>query len=48
MRDATEKKEEIRCGKCGRLLGKGEVVDFETKCPRCKTLIRIINHGKDR
>lgn len=31
---------EIRCGCCGKLLGKGEALDMEIKCPRCKT----INH----
>lgn len=35
-----QEKKEIRCGHCNRLLGKGEVLDFEMKCPRCKT----INH----
>ncbi len=32
---------EIRCGQCGRLLLKGEVVDIAIKCPRCKTINRI-------
>lgn len=31
---------EIRCGNCGKLLGKGTALDFEIKCPRCKA----INH----
>ena len=31
---------EIRCGICGKLLGKGTAMDFEIKCPRCKA----INH----
>ncbi len=38
----TQKMErnEIRCGNCGKLLGKGTALDFEIKCPRCKA----INH----
>ncbi len=35
-----QERKEVRCGHCNRLLGKGEVLDFEMKCPRCKT----INH----
>lgn len=35
-----QERKEVRCGHCNRLLGKGEVRDFEIKCPRCKT----INH----
>ena len=34
-------KKEHRCPKCGRLLGKGTVVDFETKCPKCGAIIII-------
>ena len=32
----TQKMErnEIRCGNCGKLLGKGTALDFEIKCPR--------------
>ncbi|MGE4263271.1 Com family DNA-binding transcriptional regulator [Humidesulfovibrio sp.] len=26
---------EIRCGKCNRLLAKGEALDLAIKCPRC-------------
>jgi phage FluMu protein Com len=32
--------EEIRCGDCGKLLAKGEVVTLTIKCPRCGA----INH----
>ena len=32
--------EEIRCGVCGKLLAKGEVVTLTIKCPRCGA----INH----
>jgi len=45
--------EEIRCIICGRLLGKGKVVYFETKCTRCRALlaikgqsIQVISQGK--
>lgn len=31
---------EIRCGKCNRLLAKGEALDLAIKCPRCGA----INH----
>ncbi len=31
---------EIRCGKCNRLLAKGEALNLAIKCPRCGT----INH----
>jgi len=31
---------EIRCGKCNRLLAKGEAIDLSIKCPRCGA----INH----
>ena len=27
---------DVRCKKCGKLLGKGTVSYFEMKCPRCK------------
>lgn len=27
---------EIRCHKCGKLLAKGEILEIELKCPRCK------------
>ena len=37
-----EEKPEIRCGQCGRLLGKGDIVHVEIKCPRCGTLNQII------
>lgn len=33
-----QERKEVRCGHCNRLLGKGEVRDFEIKCPRCKTI----------
>jgi phage FluMu protein Com len=36
-----EEKPEIRCGHCGRLLGKGDIVHVEIKCPRCGTLNQI-------
>lgn len=32
--------QEIRCGKCNRLLAKGEALDLAIKCPRCGA----INH----
>ncbi|NDY57331.1 Com family DNA-binding transcriptional regulator [Desulfovibrio sulfodismutans] len=32
--------QEIRCGECGRLLGKGEAIRLSIKCPRCGT----VNH----
>ncbi|WP_414711286.1 Com family DNA-binding transcriptional regulator [Spongiibacter sp. UBA1325] len=28
--------QEIRCSRCNRLLGKGQYVRIEIKCPRCK------------
>ncbi|UJX43029.1 Com family DNA-binding transcriptional regulator [Desulfovibrio sp. JY] len=31
---------EIRCGRCSRLLAKGEALDLSIKCPRCGA----INH----
>lgn len=31
---------EIRCGKCNRLLAKGEALNLAIKCPRCGA----INH----
>lgn len=40
------KKEEIRCDRCGRLLGKGIVISFETKCPRCGAMVQITRSGK--
>ncbi len=43
MKDAEK---EIRCGQCGRLLMKGEVVNVAIKCPRCKTINRITISGK--
>ncbi|WP_321161130.1 Com family DNA-binding transcriptional regulator [Herbaspirillum lusitanum] len=30
--------QEIRCGGCNKLLGKGEYKVISIKCPRCKTL----------
>jgi phage FluMu protein Com len=38
--------EEIRCGQCGRLLGKGEAVRLAIKCPRCGTVNLITMSGK--
>jgi phage FluMu protein Com len=38
---------QIRCEKCGKLLGKGAVRDFSTKCPRCGT-INHITGGAER
>jgi phage FluMu protein Com len=32
--------QEIRCGKCNKLLAKGEALDLAIKCPRCG----VINH----
>ncbi|MBF0453618.1 MAG: Com family DNA-binding transcriptional regulator [Magnetococcales bacterium] len=32
--------DEVRC-KCGRLLAKGEFMNLEIKCPRCKTVNRF-------
>lgn len=50
----TVSKTEIHCpwitasGKlCGRLLGKGEALDFETVCPRCGATLHI-RQGKVR
>ena len=37
----VDTKNEIRCGQCGRLLMKGEVVNVAIKCPRCKTINQI-------
>lgn len=34
------RKHEIRCGKCNRLLAKGQAHDLEIKCPRCG----VFNH----
>ena len=43
-----ENKPELHCPwraangrQCGRLLGKGAVLDFETVCPRCGATLRI-------
>ncbi|SNS21867.1 Mu-like prophage FluMu protein Com [Humidesulfovibrio mexicanus] len=36
--------QEIRCGKCNRLLAKGEALDLAIKCPRCGA----INHVRDK
>ncbi|WP_338670168.1 Com family DNA-binding transcriptional regulator [Pseudodesulfovibrio methanolicus] len=36
------RKSEIRCGNCNRLLGKGQAINLQIKCPRCGTL----NHLK--
>ena len=36
-------KKEVRCGHCNKLLGKGTVLDFEIKCPRCG----VLNHLRD-
>ncbi|MBF0284487.1 MAG: Com family DNA-binding transcriptional regulator [Magnetococcales bacterium] len=43
--------EEVRCGKCGRLLGKaGGFTELEIKCPRCGTLnsIRAVSPSPER
>lgn len=32
---------EIRCRYCGKLLGKGDVLDIEIKCPRCRNINRL-------
>ena len=34
---AMGERQEFRCGKCGKLLGKGSASNFEIKCPRCGT-----------
>ena len=34
---------EIRCGRCNRLLAKGQAGDITIKCPRCATMNRIMN-----
>ncbi|MFA5340181.1 MAG: Com family DNA-binding transcriptional regulator [Clostridia bacterium] len=33
---------EIRCKKCGKLLGYGKG-EFEIKCPRCKTKNKVVH-----
>ncbi|WP_419787199.1 Com family DNA-binding transcriptional regulator [Pseudodesulfovibrio sp.] len=36
------RKTEIRCGHCNRLLGIGQAVDLQIKCPRCGTINHLI------
>ncbi|WP_084407511.1 Com family DNA-binding transcriptional regulator [Maridesulfovibrio bastinii] len=35
------RKNEIRCGKCNRLLAIGTAENIEIKCPRCGTLNHV-------
>jgi phage FluMu protein Com len=37
----TVKKDELRCGRCGRLLAKGTALQLSIKCPRCGTINHI-------
>jgi len=32
---------EYRCPCCKRLLGKGNLVFFETKCPKCGRIVQL-------
>ncbi|BBO69749.1 hypothetical protein DSCA_36790 [Desulfosarcina alkanivorans] len=36
-------KKEYRCPVCNRLLMRGNVVEIETRCPKCKKIITIHN-----
>ncbi|WP_446424107.1 Com family DNA-binding transcriptional regulator [Mailhella sp.] len=38
-----ERKNEIRCGHCNKLLGKGVALDLAIKCPRCGTINHLRN-----
>lgn len=29
--------DEIRCGTCGKLLARGQVISLHIRCPRCRT-----------
>ena len=39
------KDQEIRCGRCGRLLAKGEALRLAIKCPRCGAINQITRSG---
>lgn len=38
---------EIRCKHCNKLLAKGEIINIEIKCPRCKTMNVRINKNSN-
>ncbi|MGE4195155.1 MAG: Com family DNA-binding transcriptional regulator [Pseudodesulfovibrio sp.] len=38
---------EIRCGNCNRLLGKGQAYEIQIKCPRCGTMNHLIATSAD-
>lgn len=49
--DSSQRRYEVRCLVCNRLLGvvrvlEGEVV-FETKCPSCKSLVSVSMAGDE-
>ncbi|WP_082139925.1 Com family DNA-binding transcriptional regulator [Desulfovibrio sp. TomC] len=41
---------DIRCGKCNRLLAKGEALSLSIKCPRCGAInhVRATNPDLER
>ena len=43
-----EMKNEVRCGECNRLLGRGIILDLQIKCPRCKTINQFKNQMRNK
>ena len=41
---------EVRCPQCGKLLARGDAVEMQFKCPRCKTyfVLRATRPNQER
>lgn len=42
---ARKGEREYRCPECGRLLFRGQVIQVETRCPRCKRMVDFRSSG---